>query len=392
MGGNLALTPGDVVYENDLIQLIQYRAVQDAPSGVAPQVGVRPLVMVPPCINKFYILDLRPENSFVRYAVEQGHTVFMVSWRNVGPAEGGYDWDDYIEMGIFKAFEVAKAITQCDRVNALGFCVGGTLLAAALAVLAAKGEDAVESVTYLATMLDFEEPGQVARVHRREGASPRARRPSARAASCRAPTSPRPSTRCAPTTSSGPTWSTTTCWAARPRPSTCCTGTPTAPTCPARCTAATCATPTSRTSCACPARCATAAWQWTSAASTGPTFILATREDHIVPWRAAYRSLGLLGGEKQFVLGASGHIAGVINPPAGGKRSYWSVGTILPANPDDWLAQAQRGARQLVAAVVAVAGTVQGRQRAKPRPAQTGNAEYPAIEPAPGRYVKQKAA
>src|SRR5579862_872628 len=153
VGRNLALTPGDVVYENDLIQLIQYKAA-------TPQVGVRPLVMVPPCINKFYILDLRPDNSFVRYAVEQGHTVFMVSWRNVGPAESGFDWDDYVKS-IFKAFEVSTAITQCDRVNALGFCVGGTLLATALAVAAAKGEELVESTTYLATMLDFEAPGQL---------------------------------------------------------------------------------------------------------------------------------------------------------------------------------------------------------------------------------------
>ena len=153
IGRDLALTPGDVVYENGLIQLIQYKAA-------TVQVGSRPLVIVPPCINKYYILDLRPENSFVRYAVEQGHTVFVVSWRNVGPAEGQYDWDDYVES-IIKALEVAKAIAQCDRVNALGFCVGGTLLAATLAVQAAKGESPVESVTYLATMLDFSAPGQL---------------------------------------------------------------------------------------------------------------------------------------------------------------------------------------------------------------------------------------
>src|SRR6185295_1182467 len=104
VGRNLALTPGDVVYENDLIQLIQFRPTTS-------QVGVRPLVIVPPCINKYYILDLRPENSFVRYAVEQGHTVFMVSWRNVGPAEGHYGWDDYV-ASILKALEVSTAIAQ----------------------------------------------------------------------------------------------------------------------------------------------------------------------------------------------------------------------------------------------------------------------------------------
>ncbi len=153
VGRNLALTPGEVVFENNLIQLIQYRAA-------TAQVGARPLVMVPPCINKYYILDLRPENSFVRYAVEQGHAVFMVSWRNVGPDQGGYDWDDYVKE-VLQALRTAKEIAGSDRVNALGFCVGGTLLATAQAVMAAKGENLVESATYLATMLDFESPGQL---------------------------------------------------------------------------------------------------------------------------------------------------------------------------------------------------------------------------------------
>jgi polyhydroxyalkanoate synthase len=154
VGRNLAVTPGAVVYENDLMQLIQY-----APSTA--QTSVRPLVMVPPCINKYYILDLQPENSFVRYAVGEGHTVFMVSWRNVGPEQGRYGWDDYLQLGIFEPFRVAREITGADRVNALGFCVGGTLLAAALAVLAERGEKSVESVTYLTTMLDFAEAGQI---------------------------------------------------------------------------------------------------------------------------------------------------------------------------------------------------------------------------------------
>jgi polyhydroxyalkanoate synthase subunit PhaC len=152
VGRNLAVTPGDVVHENELMQLIQY-----APA--TRQVGVRPLVMVPPCINKYYILDLQPENSFVRYALEQGHTVFMVSWRNVGPDAGRYGWDDYLRLGVFEPLRVARRITRADRVNALGFCIGGTLLGAALAVQAAKGEDTVASATFLTTMLDFSEPG-----------------------------------------------------------------------------------------------------------------------------------------------------------------------------------------------------------------------------------------
>jgi polyhydroxyalkanoate synthase len=154
VGRNLAVTPGQVVFENELIQLIQY-----APTTA--EVAARPLVMVPPCINKYYILDLQPENSFVAHAVASGNTVFMVSWRNVGPEQGHYGWDDYLEKGVFTALAVAAEISSSKKVNALGFCVGGTLLGAALAVLAARKDDLVASVTLLATMLDFTEVGQL---------------------------------------------------------------------------------------------------------------------------------------------------------------------------------------------------------------------------------------
>src|SRR5690242_2670861 len=143
LGKNIATTPGDVVFENDLIQLIQYRARTG-------EVAKRPLVMIPPCINKYYILDLQPENSFAGYAVDEGHTVFMVSWRNVEAEQGHYRWDDYLELGVFAALRVAREVAKSDKVNALGFCVGGTLLGAGLAVLAHKKDDLVASVTLLA--------------------------------------------------------------------------------------------------------------------------------------------------------------------------------------------------------------------------------------------------
>src|SRR6185436_9257437 len=136
VGRNIATTPGQVVFENDLIQLIQY-------SPRTAEVAKRPLVIIPPCINKYYILDLQPENSLVGYAVDSGQTVFMVSWRNVGPEHGHYGWDDYLELGVFTPLRVAREIAKSDKVNALGFCVGGTLLGAGLAVLAHKKEDFV---------------------------------------------------------------------------------------------------------------------------------------------------------------------------------------------------------------------------------------------------------
>jgi polyhydroxyalkanoate synthase subunit PhaC len=154
VGGNLAVTPGAVIFENELIQLIQYRPLTD-------EVSTRPLVMVPPAINKFYVFDLQPGNSFVRYAVEQGHTVFMVSWRNITADQGHLTWDDYLELGVMRAIDVAIAVTGADKANALGFCVGGTMLGCAAAVLAARGEDKIASLTFLTTMLDFSDAGEI---------------------------------------------------------------------------------------------------------------------------------------------------------------------------------------------------------------------------------------
>jgi polyhydroxyalkanoate synthase len=379
VGSNLALTPGDVVYENDLMQLIQYRAA-------TPQVGARPLVMVPPCINKYYILDLRPENSFVRYAVEQGHTVFMVSWRNVGPEQGQYDWDDYVEA-VLKALQTGKAITQSDRVNALGFCVGGTLLAAALAVQAAKGEREVASATFLATMLDFEQPGQLgvfideSAVAAREASIGKGGLlPGADLASTfnalRANDLVWPYVVNNYLLGGAPAAFDLLYWNAD---STNLPG-------PMYCTYVRntylenkLRVPGALQSCGVPVDLGKV---------IQPAFILATREDHIVPWRAAYRSLGLLGGKKQFVLGASGHIAGIVNPASGNKRSYWASDE-QPASAEDWLANAkeERGSwwpRWSEWLENFKCGT-------REAPVQTGNAHYPAIEPAPGRYVKQKA-
>ena len=384
VGRNLALTPGEVVYENDLIQLIQYRAT-------TPRVGVRPFVMVPPCINKYYILDLRPDNSFVRYAVAQGHTVFMVSWRNVGPDEGRYDWDDYLEMGVLQAFRVAREITQSDRVNALGFCVGGTLLGAALAVLAARGEDLVESVTYFATMLDFSAPGQIGVFIDEKGLAAREAAigkggilPGAELASTfnmlRANDLIWNYVVNNYLMGGAPAAFDLLYWNAD---STNLPG-------PMYCSYV-------RNTYLDNKLCVPGALQNCGVSVDlgkvdRPAFIVATREDHIVPWRAAYRSVHLLGGEKKFVLGASGHIAGIINPASGGKRSYW-ISEDLPQDPDSWLAQAKeaRGSWWPLWAqwMEGFKGGKNGETREAPQ--QTGSARYPAIEPAPGRYVKQKA-
>jgi polyhydroxyalkanoate synthase subunit PhaC len=379
VGGNLALTPGDVVFEHGLFQLIQYRAT-------TPQVGKRPLLMVPPCINKFYILDLRPENSFVRYAVGQGHTVFMVSWKNVRATDPAFDWDDYVEA-VLKALRIGKEIAQSDRVNALGFCVGGTLLASALAVMAAKGEHLVESVTLLATMLDFEAPGQLGifidenAVRAREASIGKGGiLPGADLASTfnalRVNDLVWPYVINNYLMGGAPAAFDLLYWNADstnlPGPMYCSYVRNTYLENKLR-------VPGALKNCGVPVDLGKVAQ---------PAFILATREDHIVPWRAAYRSVGLLGGEKTFVLGASGHIAGVVNPPAGNKRSFWAS-KAYPEDAEQWLEQAreERGSWWPTWSQW-LEGFKDGTRIA---PAKTGNAQYPAIEPAPGRYVKEKA-
>ena len=144
-----------MIFENDLVQVIQYKPTTD-------QVYKRPLLLVPPAINKFYILDLQPENSFVRYALDQGHTVFLLSWRNIDATLGHLTWDNYLDQGIMRAIDVTREITGADKVNALGFCVGGTMLGCAASVMAARNEDKIESLTFLTTMLDFTQAGEIA--------------------------------------------------------------------------------------------------------------------------------------------------------------------------------------------------------------------------------------
>ncbi|MES2943424.1 MAG: alpha/beta fold hydrolase, partial [Pseudomonadota bacterium] len=152
VGKNVATTEGAVVFENEFFQLLEYKPL-------TAKVYEKPFLLVPPCINKFYILDLQPDNSLIRYTVAQGHRTFVVSWRNPDTSMSDKTWDDYIEHAAIKAINVVQDITGSDTVNTLGFCVGGTILATALAVLAAKGEKPAASVTLLTSFLDFTDTG-----------------------------------------------------------------------------------------------------------------------------------------------------------------------------------------------------------------------------------------
>ena len=376
VGRNLAVTPGSIVFRNELIELVQY-------VPTTARVHRRPLVVVPPCINKYYILDLQPENSFVRWAVGEGHTVFMISWRNIPPELGHLTWDDYLEKGALTAIEIARDITGSKTVNALGFCVGGTLLACALAVLAARGDRSVESATLLTTMLDFADPGDIGVYVSRELLA--AREPALMAgqrihgselasafASLRAnelvwnyvvnnylkgETPPAFDLLHWNGDSSnlpGPmyVYYLTNMYLdnkLRERGALTMSGEPI-----------------------------------DLARVTSPVYIVASRDDHIVPWRSAYKSVSLLGGDVTFVLGASGHIAGVVNAPARNRRNYWT-NALLTDDADDWLARAESHPGSWWPDWGAWLARHGGALR--PAPRTGGNAGNPALDPAPGRYV-----
>jgi polyhydroxyalkanoate synthase len=379
VGRNLAVTPGSVVFENELIQLIQY-------TPQTSDVEKTPLLIVPPCINKYYLLDLGVGNSLVEYAVAQGHQVFLISWRSAVPETAHLTWDDYLAMGPLRAIDVVLDITGVERTHALGFCVGGTILSCAAAVLAARQQDKLATLTLLTTMLDFSDTGEIGllidegSVALREAAIGKG--------------GILPGKELAFTFGTlrandliwryvvdnylkGATpdafdllfWDSDS--VSLPGPMYCWYTRNTYLENNIKHSGRT-------TQCGVPVDLSKV---------KVPVYLLASREDHIVPWKTAYGSKDLIGGEKRFVLAASGHVAGVINPPARNKRSHW-LNDKLVSEPQDWFQAAQEKPGSWWPDWDAwmkrhSSGTI-------PAPTQQGNAQYRPVEPAPGRYVKLK--
>ncbi len=379
VGKNIASTEGAVVYENDLMQLIQY-------TPLTPKVGTRPLVVVPPCINKFYIMDLQPDNSLIRYMIEQGNTVFLVSWRNPQEAQGHLTWEDYLEHGPIAALHVAKEICKVKQVNALGFCVGGTILTSALAVLKARGEDVVSSLTLLTTLLDLSDTGEIGLFIDEKGLMARewtigkggllpARDLQNTFSFLRANDlvwnyvtgnylkGQKPQAfdllywNSDSTNLPGPF----ACWYMRNL--------------------------YHDNNLRVPGKLQMCGQRIDLGTLDMPVYLLATREDHIVPWQSAYQSTRILGGKVRFVLGASGHIAGVINPASKNKRSYW-VNDDVKIDAEGWLTAAEEKKGSWWPDWAAWLKPLAGEPRAPRKP---GNTKYKPIEPAPGRYVKERA-
>lgn len=379
VGRNLATTEGAVIFENEVMQLLQYAPLTE-------KVCSRPLLIVPPCINKYYILDLQPENSFVRYAVEQGISVFLVSWRNPKASHGHLSWDDYAGKGVLEALGIVREISKEAKPNVLGFCVGGTLLAAALGAAYARGQDPVESVTFLTAMMDFSDTGDIScfidetAVATKEASIGKGGLTQGRELS-NVFSSLRPNDL---------VWNyVVDNYLKGNKPSAFdilywnsdCTNLP------GPFAAWYLRNTYLENNLRVPGKVKVLGEPLDLGRISCPAYFVATREDHIVPWRTSFLGRRLLGGESTFVLGASGHVAGVVNPASKNKRSYWT-NSLPTATSDEWLEGAveHRGSwwPNWIDWLKARSGELMA------APAKLGNRQYKSIESAPGRYVKER--
>ncbi|TVQ69176.1 MAG: class I poly(R)-hydroxyalkanoic acid synthase [Oceanospirillales bacterium] len=379
LGKNIAMTEGAVVFQNDLFQLIHYKPE-------AEQVFEKPLLIVPPSINKFYILDLQPHNSYVKYCVEQGYNVFLVAWVNPSKEMSHLSWDDYVEKGVLKAVEVTKEIAEQDKINTVAWCVGGTLMATAMAVMANRKDASIASATFLTTLTDFKDPGDLkvfideyqvkslaekvnkeGILHGRELA-----------------------------TSFNMLRSNDLIWSyvvnnylkgQTPPPFDILYWNSDPTNLPARMYTFylnkmylenKLVEPGGVTICGEPID--------LSKIKT-PCYFLSTIEDHIAPWKSTFSSTETFKGQLEFVLGASGHVAGVINPASKNRRHYWTKGE-LGKGPDHWLETAEKQEGSWWTHWSEWLKRRAGKKVDAPK--DYGNATFTPIEPAPGSYVKAR--
>ena len=377
VGDNIATTPGKVIYQNELMQLIQYEPCTE-------EVDRRPLLIVPPWINKFYILDLREKNSFIKWAVSQGITVFVVSWVNPDETLAGKSFADYLRDGPFAALDAIEKATGSREVNAIGYCIGGTLMATALALMARQNDDRIKSITYFTTMVDFEEAGDLGVFIDDEQLSALEERMERDGYLDGA----------AMATTFNMMRANDLIWSfvvnnyllgKDPLPFDLLYWNSDSTRLPA----------------AMHSFYLRKMYQENLLIEPGgieidgvpidlrqirvPTFILSTREDHIAPWKSTYRATGIYGGPVRFCLAGSGHIAGVVNPPADPPKYGYYNNNRKPRSPEKWLEGADwrdgswwpEWRRWLV------------RFGGGKVPARIpGDAAMPVLEDAPGSYVK----
>ena len=331
LGRNVATSPGKVIFQNELMQLIQYLPITS-------QVYRRPLVIIPPWINKYYILDLREKNSFIRWAVEQGHTVFVLSWVNPDARLAQKGFEDYMMDGALAAMEAVSRATGEREMNVIGYCLGGTLLGAMLGYLAAKNDDRVKSATYFVSLLDFSQPGELGVFIDEQSVANLERKMNERGYL--------EGSEMASTFNlmrgNDLVWSFVVnnyLLGKDPFPFDLLYWNADSTRMPARMHSFYLRNMYLKNALGVPGGISLAGVPIDLSRVKVPSYFISTVEDHIAPWKTTYKGARYLGGPVRFVLGGSGHIAGIVNPPAAKKYHYWT-NDALPETADQWLASA----------------------------------------------------
>src|SRR5579862_3981953 len=379
VGENIAVTPGQVVYQNDLIQLIQYEPATE-------KVHRRPLLIIPPWINKYYILDLRPDNSFIKWAVSQGHTVFVISWVNPDEKLAQKSFEDYMLEGPLAALDAMEQATGEREANVIGYCLGGTLLAATLAYMAVKKDDRFASATYFVTMTDFAEAGELSvfideeQLHSLEE---RMREHGFLEGSDMATTFNM-------LRANDLIWSFVVnnyLLGKEPFPFDLLYWNSDSTRMQAAMHAFYLRRMYQENKLIEPGALELAGVPIDLHKITTPAFLLSTKEDHIAPWKSTYAATQLYAGPVKFVLSASGHIAGVVNPPGRSKYGHWENDK-LPTNPEEWLSGAAYVQDSWWPAWEKWVAQYSGGEVPARHP---GDGKLKALEDAPGSYVLVKA-
>jgi polyhydroxyalkanoate synthase subunit PhaC len=376
VGKNIAVSKGKVVFENRLMQLLHYEPSTE-------QQFERPLMIVPPWINKYYILDLQPKNSFIKWATDQGHSVYVLSWVNPYEELANASFEDYISEGVLAALKAVEEDTGVVEVNAVGYCLGGTLLASTLAVMAAKGDDRIKSATYFASLADFSEPGELGIFIDEEQIK--------MIEDMMAKKGYLDGNQMATTfnmlRSNDLIWSfviNNYLMGKDPFPFDLLYWNSDSTRMPKAMHSFYLRNMYQQNQLAQPGALTLLGAPIDLGAIKTPTMSIATKEDHIAPWKAVYNSARLFGGDTRLVLAASGHIAGIVNPPAANKYGYW-LNPKLGTDRDEWLAKAKEHQGSWWPYwqewITKYAGD-------KVPARVPGAGKLKAIEDAPGRYVK----
>lgn len=333
VGTNVATTPGKVIYQNDLIQLIQY-----APTTKAVQ--KTPVLVIPPFINKFYILDLRERNSYLKWLVDQGHTVFCISWINPGPSLRDKGFENYMLEGPIAAIDAIEKETGESQVNAIGYCLGGTLLAAMLGYLKAKQMPKVKSATYLASLIDFSDPGEIGVFINETAIASLEKQMNAlgyydgrqMAFSFNL------------LRENDLFWSyfvNNYLKGERPAAFDLLFWNSDGTNLPAKMHSFYLRNMYLHNRLKEPNGIELDGVQINLSRVDTPSYFISTAQDHIAKWKTTYLGAKVFKDNVRFVLGGSGHIAGIVNPPSAKKYGYW-VNDNLPADPDDWFKAATK--------------------------------------------------